>query len=127
MAGKGKENPETVMGKFGAILLIAETGGFVECAAMLTAGKVHHATVLYSGRVQGVGFRYMTLQLAREYDVAGYVQNLCDGRVRVEAEGDEQEVDGFLAAIEERMHGFVRQVEKAAGERMRQFSGFTVR
>jgi len=108
-------------------LLIAESGGFVECAAMSAAGKVHHSMVLYSGRVQGVGFRYTTLQIARGHDVAGYVQNLPDGRVRVEVEGEEQEVVGFLAEIEERMGGFVRQVEREAGERMRQFSGFTVR
>ena len=99
----------------------------VEGAVMSTADKVHHALVFYSGRVQGVGFRYVTLQLARGYEVSGYAQNLSDGRVRVEVEGDQPEVDGFLAAIEDRMQGFVSQVEKVPGERMRQFSGFTIR
>ena len=80
---------------------------------MLPAGNVHHETVHYSGRVQGVGFRYTTLHLAREYDVSGYVQNLPDGRVCVEVEGEGQEVDAFLAAIEEEMHGLVRNVERA--------------
>jgi acylphosphatase len=74
-----------------------------------------------------VGFRYTTLQIARGYDVAGYVQNLWDARVRVEAEGEKQEVDAFLAAIEEQMLGLVRHVEHVADERTRQFSGFTVR
>ena len=47
--------------------------------------------------------------------------------MRVEAEGEKQEVDAFLAAIEEQMLGLVRHVEHVADERTRQFSGFTVR
>ena len=46
---------------------------------------VHHAAVFYSGRVQGVGFRYAALQAAREFEVAGWVQNLGDGRVQLDA------------------------------------------
>jgi len=93
---------------------------------MPEAGNVYHATAIFSGRVQGVGFRYLTLQLARGYEVAGYVENLAGGRVCVEVEGEEREVAGFLAAIEERMQGYVRQVEKMAGVRVRQFSGFSI-
>jgi acylphosphatase len=110
-----------------AILLIAEKSGTGERFAMSAADKVHHKTAFFSGRVQGVGFRYTTVQLARSYDVAGCVENLADGRVRVEVEGETQEVDGFLAALEERMQGYVRQVDKEAGERPRQFGGFTIR
>ena len=66
---------------------------------------IRHATIYFSGRVQGVGFRYAVMEVAREYDVAGYVQNLPDGRVQVEAEGSPGEVDAFVAAIEERMRG----------------------
>jgi acylphosphatase len=42
---------------------------------------------LYGG-VQGVGFRYFTAQLAHDMGLAGYVRNLADGSVEVEAEGD---------------------------------------
>ena len=46
--------------------------------------------VHFSGRVQGVGFRF-TCQVARPgFDVAGYVRNLPDGRVELVAEGDTQ-------------------------------------
>ena len=69
---------------------------------MPAANEVHHETLRFSGRVQGVGFRYTALQLAREFEVAGYVQNLPDGRVCIEAEGDAREVSAFVAAIEER-------------------------
>ena len=45
------------------------------------------ATVQYSGDVQGVGFRYTAVTIARGYNVSGYVQNLSDGRVRLVVEG----------------------------------------
>jgi acylphosphatase len=89
--------------------------------------NVHHETVFYSGHVQGVGFRYATMEVAREFDVAGYVKNLADGRVQVEAEGSAKEIAAFLAALEERMHGFVRKSERSSENRPSQFSGFTIR
>ncbi len=88
---------------------------------------VLHATVYFSGHVQGVGFRYATLQVAKEFEVAGYVRNLADGRVLVEAEGAAGEVDAFIAAIGERMHGHVRKLERAQQNRSPQFQGFVIR
>jgi acylphosphatase len=69
--------------------------------------------VHYRGRVQGVGFRFTTRETAAGFEIAGYVQNLPDGRVRLVAEGEVEELDAFLAAIEEQMAGYIqeRQVE----------------
>jgi acylphosphatase len=89
--------------------------------------EVHHESVYFSGHVQGVGFRYTVLQVAREFDVAGYVANLADGRVQLEAEGRQTEIGAFVTAVEERMHGFIRKVERRAGRRAAQFSGFAIR
>ncbi|HUJ42492.1 MAG TPA: acylphosphatase [Opitutaceae bacterium] len=94
---------------------------------MSTPKEIHHETVWFSGRVQGVGFRFTALQVAREFEVAGYVENLFDGRVCIEAEGGEGEVRDFIAAIEERMQGYIRQVERAGQRRAPQFRGFTIR
>jgi len=56
--------------------------------------------VIYSGRVQGVGFRFTTRQIASGYDVTGWVKNLPDGRVEMQAmAADEDELDAFLAEI----------------------------
>ncbi len=55
--------------------------------------------VLYAGRVQGVGFRYTTREIAKGFEVAGQVQNLDDGRVELVAEGEEDELREFLQAI----------------------------
>jgi acylphosphatase len=107
--------------------MFAEIWATVEAAGMSSDFEIYHETVHYSGRVQGVGFRYTTVLLSREYDVSGIVQNLADGRVRVEIEGEKEDVDAFLAAIAERMQGYVRHVDRESGRRAPQFSGFSVR
>jgi len=52
-----------------------------------------------SGRVQNVGFRYFTQNAAAREGVAGWVQNLPDGRVEVFVEGDEDAVTRVERAI----------------------------
>ena len=87
---------------------------------------VHHVTVFFTGHVQGVGFRYTALQVAREFEVAGVVKNLPDGRVQLEVEGRQPEIDAFLAAVAERMHGLVRKTERTGAMRPPQFAGFLI-
>ena len=41
----------------------------------------------FSGRVQGVGFRFQACMIARSLNLTGYVQNLWDGRLEIEAQG----------------------------------------
>jgi acylphosphatase len=57
--------------------------------------------VYYSGHVQGVGFRYSVKQIAKGFDVTGWVRNLPDGRVELQLTGTSEEVDAFLEAISE--------------------------
>jgi len=57
--------------------------------------------VFYEGRVQGVGFRFTCKQIARGYEVVGWVRNLDDGRVELQCSGETAEVEGFLEAIAE--------------------------
>ena len=89
--------------------------------------EVHHAIVHFTGRVQGVGFRYQTLQVAKEFEVAGYVSNLADGRVRLEAEGEVAQVREFVSAVQERMEGYIRKSEVSEARRPAQFQGFAIR
>ena len=58
--------------------------------------------VLYSGRVQGVGFRYSTKRIASGFDVTGWVKNLPDGRVELLAQALEaDELEAFLEDIQQ--------------------------
>ena len=55
--------------------------------------------IFYSGRVQGVGFRYSVKTVATGFEVTGTVRNLADGRVELVAEGAREELDAFQQAI----------------------------
>ena len=55
--------------------------------------------VFYSGNVQGVGFRYTVKQIAKGFDVTGWVRNLRDGRVELQVTGESTEVAGFIEAV----------------------------
>jgi len=56
-----------------------------------------HVTV--SGRVQGIGFRWATVQRARSRGVAGWVRNRPDGAVEAVFEGPADAVDALVAWI----------------------------
>jgi acylphosphatase len=89
--------------------------------------EVHHEAVFFSGHVQGVGFRYSVLQVAKEFEVSGFVANLTDGRVQLEAEGEAGEVAAFITAVGERMHGYIRKIERSERRRNAMFVGFEIR
>ena len=79
--------------------------------------------VVYSGRVQGVGFRYTARELAASHPVAGYVRNLPTGAVELVAEGEAGDVEAFLAAVARHMAGYIRNttVQDAAPSGQRGF------
>jgi acylphosphatase len=87
---------------------------------------LHHETVFFTGHVQGVGFRYTTLQVAKEFEVTGRVSNLADGRVQLSAEGSVREVSAFVAALEERMHGYIRRVERSSAIGPAKYNDFRI-
>jgi acylphosphatase len=77
--------------------------------------------VLVDGRVQRVGYRYVVANLARERNVKGYVRNLDDGRVEIVAEGEDKELEDFLARIQVKEEPIIVErievhEEKATGE-----------
>ncbi|HEY3856511.1 MAG TPA: acylphosphatase [Verrucomicrobiae bacterium] len=87
----------------------------------------HKVTNYYTGRVQGVGFRYETKSVATGFEVTGTVRNLADGRVELVAEGSKEELDAFLVAIRESGVGrFIRQEQACWAEAKNEFRGFEI-
>ena len=86
--------------------------------------KKQRYTAYYRGQVQGVGFRYSVCRLAGRFDVKGFVRNLADGRVQVVAEGQSDELNRFLQAIDGEMAGHIRGRELDKQEPSGEFRDF---
>jgi acylphosphatase len=87
----------------------------------------HRRTCYFSGRVQGVGFRYTVHNLAMPHDIKGYVRNLPDGRVELVMEGSDEEMDHLVESIRQKMHCFIRQVDTLTEPPTNAFTGFSIR
>lgn len=83
-------------------------------------------TVVYSGRVQGVGFRMTVLQRSRGFAVSGYVRNLDDGRVELVVEGVVDQIERFLAAVANDMSQFIRHVQVVPSKANGEFNSFEI-
>lgn len=70
--------------------------------------------VVWSGRVQGVGFRMAVLDVASRFVVRGAIRNESDGSVRCELTGAGAELDRFIEAVEARMDQYVHDRHESA-------------
>ena len=83
--------------------------------------------VLYSGQVQGVGFRYTVKSVATGFDVTGSVRNLPGGGVELVAEGAKDELEAFRQAIRNSgLDHFIRQEDVSWQEDRSEFRGFEI-
>jgi acylphosphatase len=84
-------------------------------------------TIYYTGRVQGVGFRFTTKSVAAGYDVVGVVRNLADGRVELTVEGERIELEAFRRGIQDSgVGGLIRGEEAVWGPATGAFRGFEI-
>ena len=54
---------------------------------------------IFSGRVQGVGFRYFAQMNASKFNITGYVKNVSNGDVELEAQGSEEDIDNLISVL----------------------------
>ncbi len=92
----------------------------------MSTSSIQRREVHYSGRVQGVGFRFTTHRIARNYDVTGFVKNLADGRVHLVVEGATDELDRFLDDLTRKMSGYIQNVSVDAEPATGQFGDFRI-
>ncbi|MFC1576438.1 acylphosphatase [Candidatus Omnitrophota bacterium] len=85
------------------------------------------AHIIYSGTVQGVGFRWTAEALANSIGLGGWVQNCPDGSVEVVCEGGEKDISAFTARIKKEMNNYIRS-EKVNWEiPTGEFEGFNIK
>ena len=83
--------------------------------------------IYYSGRVQGVGFRYTVKALATGFEVTGTIRNLSDGRVELVAEGTKEELEAFRRAIQDCEVGrFIRNENASWSDSSGEYRGFEI-
>jgi acylphosphatase len=64
--------------------------------------------IYYTGKVQGIGFRYTLMDFAGNHKVCGWVKNLDDGRVEAIAEAEEEALNNFLQQVNQHFSGHIR-------------------
>ena len=67
--------------------------------------------IIFSGRVQGVGFRYTACYLARPLGLTGWVKNLYDGSVEMEVEGEEPLIDELIIFLQNRTYVWIENMD----------------
>lgn len=86
------------------------------------------AEIVISGKVQGVGFRYSAQSIASGYGLRGYVKNLVNGSVFVLAQGEESDLEAFIAWCHKGpVRSRVEEVIVEWEESDKEFSNFDIR
>ena len=83
--------------------------------------------ITFTGRVQGVNFRWTTFQIAKRHAIAGWVRNEPDGSVRCVVEGDADEIEEFVNAVGGAMDAYITDTEIRRLEASGELEGFGIR
>lgn len=82
--------------------------------------------IVYSGRVQGVGFRATARRVAAGFAVSGWVRNEEDGTVRLEVQGATRDVEAFVIEVRTQLRGFIKGETARYGLSVIDESGFEI-
>lgn len=67
--------------------------------------------IVFSGRVQGVGFRFTALNVAKRCALAGYVRNLPDGDVEMVVHGSAEMIDNCIRDLQDSFVGTISHID----------------
>jgi len=99
----------------------------IQPSASAPTANRRRLNIFYSGRVQGVGFRYTVKTVAAGFEIKGLVRNLPDGRVELVAEGMRTELEAFREAIlGAGLAGFIRDEQVSWADAQNEFHGFEI-
>ena len=84
-------------------------------------------TILYTGAVQGVGFRFTTVRVLADVAVSGYVRNLADGRVELVVEGEPSQTQAAVERVRGALGAQIRAEAQEHGPATGEFQGFGIR
>ena len=83
--------------------------------------------IIYSGTVQGVGFRFTAERIATSFGLAGWVRNSPDGNVEVLCEGSESNLKMFMDGIQKAMSTYIRSSKIIWKDATGEFDSFSIR
>jgi acylphosphatase len=67
--------------------------------------------IIFTGQVQGVGFRFTAFNMANRHQLTGFVRNLPDGTVEMLIQGSSQAIDDCIRDIKEYFSGYIRETK----------------
>jgi acylphosphatase len=75
----------------------------------MSGSAVH---TIFTGQVQGVGFRFTALNIANRYQLTGMVRNMPDGSVEMIVQGPADDIDNCVSDIKKSFGGYIREIKK---------------
>jgi acylphosphatase len=81
---------------------------------------------VFSGRVQGVGFRFTALNIASRYELTGYVRNLTDGDVEMFAQGSAEMIDDCIRDLQDSFTGSISHIDTEEATPNPKFTDFRI-
>ena len=85
------------------------------------------AHVFYNGRVQGVGFRFTTEEIANELGILGWIKNLRSGEVELVVEAPQEKLEVFLSRLDQYFSTYIQDAQVSWQEATGSFKGFEIR
>jgi acylphosphatase len=83
--------------------------------------------ILFSGRVQGVGFRFTAHRIANNFGLTGFVRNLYDGRVEMFVQGSPDDIENCIEDIRDTYSGHIKDTHIEEMPLDTQHEGFSIR